>query len=239
MTQGMETEPNRMVLSLMGSLTEQQRLRALPYLSRILHAAQGGGVLPSLGALDTLLAGQDGRTARWSKGDDGLISFTVTSRGVPAAEWAHVIGLYNITSVARDVFSYASQISRVTKELVYEAPTSDVTYNVVVVPNLRAARYETTVRGIRVYVKEMGWQEPHWEVAGLLVFERIFDQLESMGLRRIITMHRPILNRGRVPHQLGVIRRPDGQPMVDSYYGWPEQTYDEGTGFAFVSRIPA
>lgn len=228
-----------MLLSLMGQLTEQQRLRALPHLSRILHAAQGGAVLPSLDALDTLLAGQNGRTARWSKGDDGLISFTVTSRGVPAAEWAHVIGLYNITSVARDVFSYASLKGRLTDELVYGAPTSDVTYDVVVVPNRKTTRYETTVRDIRTYAAEMGWQEPHWEVAGLLVSERIFDHIESMGLRRIITMHRPILNEGRVPCQLGVIRRPDGQPMVDSYYGWPEQTYDEGTGFAFVRRISA
>lgn len=158
----------------------------------------------------------------WTVDGDGNIYFTVTSNGFTREQWEQYLERrgWRIGDYARQVLRRAS-----------EAPTSGVTYNIVVRPGKKIS--DRITKKIRAAADKKGWVKPHWEVACLIRDTFTDEQLEQMGLWYIVTMHEPIKDSGGGPDLLSAYRGGDGR-WLSASYGEPDDYWGDSGGFAFV-----
>ena len=92
---------------------------------------------------------------------------------------------------------------------------------------------ERTTDKIRAYAVERGYLDPPVEVAPL-VREMFSDEdLEQIGLRALIIMHKPVSGLGGGPRLLGVIRDGGGR-RLSAFDGEPGVSWSHGFGFVFL-----
>lgn len=160
----------------------------------------------------------------WTVDDEGNIHFTLTSNGFTRERWESHLERrrWQISNHARQVLRRAS-----------EAPTSSVTYNIVVRPGKSISDSDRITKKIRAVAEKYGWLKPHWEVACLIRDAFTDEQLEQMGLWYIVTMHEPIKDSDGDPSLLSSDRDVGGRWLIADY-GRPDDGWNDDGGFAFA-----
>jgi hypothetical protein len=180
-----------------------------------------------MAGLQCLIEGKDRSNSfswPWAVGDKGNIHFTLTSNGLTRTQWEQHLERrgWLIGGYARQVLRRAS-----------EAPTSGVTYNIVVCPAKKISASGRITKKICATANKKGWLKPHWEVACLIRDRFTDEQLEQMGLWYIVTMHKLIKDSDGGSFLLYSHRHGAGRQLNAGYEG-PGGHWDDGGGFAFV-----
>ena len=163
--------------------------------------------------------------------EKGDYYFWVISNGLTREHWKQYLECrgWKIDIYTHYVLNHAS-----------EAPTSSgIRHYVVVRPGTKISNSDRTPKKIHAVAEKYGWLKPHWEVTCLIRDAFSYEELEFMGLDRIIVMHKPINNVHDIPHQLFLghfnYNREDGFSVTRSN---PVEFFSSDSGFAFSARLP-
>lgn len=162
-------------------------------------------------------------TTAWTVDNEGNIHFTLTSNSFSREQWEQYLdrGGWRIRDFARQVLRRASI-----------APTNARTYRIVVRPSKNISDNDRITKKIRAHAEERGWLKPHWEVACLIRDKFTDEELESMGMLYIVTMHEPIKDLIGVTRLLASSGG-DGGRWFYAYHDTPEAYWHGFGGFAF------
>jgi hypothetical protein len=155
--------------------------------------------------------------------ENGVIYFSVTSDGTTGAEWTSKLE----KKTGKLVSVYAKSVLNSPDF----KPTKGVTYNIAV---LKGELFANHALNIRTEAKRRGFETPNAEISCLIRMKFTDEEIETMGLKWIVTMHEPIIDFSGNPNILGMI-------WNDYYcisacgggYVWPRVR-----GFAFVIPQP-
>ncbi len=177
-------------------------------------------------------------TRSWRE-ENGVIYFTLPpTDGTTGEAW--------IKRLEEKKFRISDYTKRVLRSPDFK-PTSGVTTEIAVLKGMLFKGNDRITKKIRTEADRRGWTKPNAEIA-CLIREMFSDkELEAMGLRWIVTMHRPIKDFVGYPNLLDASRgggddanRGGGGRWLDACYDNPDNGWHRGFGFAFaVSQVPA
>ena len=152
-------------------------------------------------------------------------TITVISDGTTGEKW--------ITSLEKS----GIVVSRYAKELLQSKdfiPTTAVVYKVAIIKGDELSDKQLiTIKDIREEVENRGYLTPPVELACLLREKLSNDDLKKMGLRWLITLHKPIVDSFGGPSLLGADANV-AEPWLDACYGGPARRWVRESGFACV-----
>jgi hypothetical protein len=156
----------------------------------------------------------------WAKDEWGNIRFNLVSNGFTGKQWAQHFSRDRLSDWSYDTLCRVDDMS------------------------FRGKRHDIIVTGgcgiklvtlkIRQFAALMEWREPHWEVACLIADAFTDDQIEEMGLWRIITMHQPIQDSDGYMRLFSYRRHDAGYKLRTVYEGGRYERFEDGDRFAFV-----
>lgn len=161
---------------------------------------------------------------RWEE-VNGVICFTVTSHGTTGPEWLKRSPTPNF----RQIDGWCEDI--------LDSPefkaTSGVTYEVAVLTGRLFSDHARKLRKVRTDARRRNFGTPNAEVACLIREAFSDEELEAMGFRDIVVMHKSIKDREHDKMLLCVSSREEGGLLSvhedDSLF-----TFERDTGFAFL-----
>ena len=160
----------------------------------------------------------------WSE-KAGVISFSVTSDGTSGRKW---IKRLERKGFKVGVHAKSALLSRQFK------PTKGVTTNIKILKGEMWSDVRRTTKNILATAVKRKLTRPNAEVA-CLIREMFSDiQLEAMGLRWVIVMHRFIKDVDGGPSALDICSRDDGSWLRANYIG-SGRKWDRERGFAFAT----
>jgi hypothetical protein len=164
----------------------------------------------------------------WTVDKDGTIRFSVTSDGTTGPEWADWFKTngYNLGSEAEFILRSSS----------FRPSVKGTTYEIAVLKGDLFTDQNRTTSNLRAKADSLGFKqgkEVNPEIACLI--RRMFsdEEIEAMGLWRIVTLHQPIGGSGGGPGLLGADRGGSGR-WLGAYYGEPVDRWRRDLGFACV-----
>ena len=180
--------------------------------------------------VDRLLRGEipvSEPTRSWRE-KDGVIYFSVTSYGTTGEEWARRLegmGFYFVASI----------------ESILRSPdfksTSGMTTEVAVLKGVLFGDNDRTTRVICAEAARRKLITPNAEIACLIRLKFTDAEIEAMGFRWIVAMHKPIRDFAYDPSLLGVGPHADGLWLLE-YDHRPDDRWPSAYGFAFaVSQV--
>jgi hypothetical protein len=104
---------------------------------------------------------------------------------------------------------------------------------IAILPGVLFSDADRITQKIRAEADRRRLGEPNAEVSRLIQKYLASEDLEEMGLARIVPMHQPIKDSGGAPGVLGVPRSVDGL-WLGACYADPDGRWHRGAGFAFV-----
>ncbi|HEY9583271.1 MAG TPA: hypothetical protein VJK09_03150, partial [Candidatus Paceibacterota bacterium] len=154
--------------------------------------------------------------------EDGVIYFSVTSDGTTGEAW--------ITRLERGGFrlDYTKKVLRSPDF----KPTTGVTTEIAVLKGKLFSDNDRITSKIRAEADKRKWQKPNAEVACLIREKFTDEDIETMGLWWIITMHE-LIQVGGDPSVLGAGRSGDGR-WLNACRIKPDGRWNREVGFAFV-----
>jgi len=158
---------------------------------------------------------------------DGVICFSVISDGTNGEEW-----IARLESKGFRVNNYAKSVLR-SKSF---KTTSGVTYEVAVLKGELFSDNERITGNISKDAENRELTAPNAEVACLIREKYSDKELEAMELYWIITMHNSIKDSDGDPRLFGIFRNGRGSWLYSDYVR-PDNWWDRGSGFAFVSQV--
>ncbi|KKS64141.1 MAG: hypothetical protein UV34_C0049G0004 [Parcubacteria group bacterium GW2011_GWB1_42_6] len=159
------------------------------------------------------------------RGQDGMIYLSVTSDGATGAQW--------IKRLKKKGFRIGDYAKQVLCSPDFK-PTSGVTYEIAVLKGMLFEDNNRITLKIRAEAEKRGWTKPNAEITCLIREKFSDEEMESMGLWRIVVMHEPIKDSDGVPILLGAYRGGDGQWLYACCDN-PGGRWDRDYGFAFVA----
>ena len=158
----------------------------------------------------------------------GVIYFSVRSDGTTGEGW-----IMRLEKNGIRIGDYAKSVLR-SKDF---KPTSGHLTKVAVLKGLLFEDNDRSTKKVHAFAAERKLEAPNAEVACLIRDAFSDEEIEVIGLWRIVTMHGPINDYGGGPRLLGVGRSDDGR-WLSAYYGRPEYRWFRACGFAFaVSQV--
>lgn len=161
---------------------------------------------------------------RWRE-QDGVIYLSVTSDGTTGPEW--------ITRLEKK----GSRLSKWAKDVLISPdfkPTRGVTYEIAVLKGMLFEDSDRVTKKIRADAERRNLTKPNAEVACLIRENFSDEEIEAMGLWRIVAMHEPINDSDGDPDLLSAGRGGGGRWLSADYFG-PDCGWDREFGFAFVA----
>lgn len=161
---------------------------------------------------------------RWRE-KDGIIRLEVISDGTTGPEWIKRLEEkgFKLSKLAKGVLNSSDF-----------KPTKDVAYRIAILKGMLFIDSDRTTSKIRTEANRRNWQKPNPEVACLIRELLSDEELEAMGLWRIVVFHESIKYSGGGPVLLYVYRG-DGGRWLDACCGRPVGHWFSDLGFAFVS----
>lgn len=159
---------------------------------------------------------------------DGVIYFSVTSDGTTGPEWINRLESngFAISQGARDVLCSSDF-----------KPTSGVTTEVAVLKGTLFEDGDRITTKIRAEADKRKLSKSNAELACLIREKFTDEEIEAMGLIRIVAIHEPINNSYGSSSLLHATRDHIGRWLDSSYYG-PDSRWGRAHGFAFaVSQV--
>jgi len=156
--------------------------------------------------------------------ENGEIYLTVTSDGTTGPEWIERLKEMNF------------RISNYAKSVLCSAdfnPTDGITTEVMILKGELFEDNDRITKKIRAEAERRNIATPNAEIACLIREKFSDEEIEKMGLWRIVAMHKAIKTSGGRSGLLGVSRGGDGR-WLSAYYAYPGGRWDLETGFAFV-----
>ena len=156
---------------------------------------------------------------------DGTITFTVTSDGTTGLEW---IG--RLKAAGHKVNDYTEQLLR-SSDFV---PTNGMTTKIAVLPGkLWTTNSNRLTKNIRAEALKRKLVKPNVEVACLIRMMFTNEEIRSMGLHRLVIMHKPINDVGGSSGLLTVGAGGSGS-WLGAYWDDPDYRWDSQDGFVFA-----
>lgn len=156
---------------------------------------------------------------------DGVIYFSVTSDGTTGPQWIARLEKkgFRLSKWAKDVLN-SSEFK----------PTSGVTYDCVILKGGLFSDEGRITEKIRAEAGKRKFEKPNAEVACLIRENFSDEDIESMGLVWLVTMHKPIKDSDGHPSLLGANRRGEGR-WFGAYCDEPDSRWDREDGFVFLA----
>lgn len=156
---------------------------------------------------------------------DGTITFTVTSDGTTGLEW-----IDRLKAAGHKVNDYAEQLLR-SSDFV---PTNGMTTKSVVLPGkLWTTDSNRLTKNIRAEALKRKLVKPNVEVACLIRMMCTNEEIRSMGLLRLVIMHKPIKDAAGSSVLLTVLAGVS-ESWLDAYWVRPVYQWDSRSGFVFA-----
>lgn len=160
--------------------------------------------------------------------EDGVIYFSVTSDGTTGEDW--------IKRLSRNSFWIGDFAKQVLRSPDFR-PTSGVTTEVAVLKGMLFEDNDRITKKICVEADKRKLSKPNVELVCLIREKFTDEEIEAMGLWRIVVMHEPI-NDSRGSLALLCADRYNLGRWLDAYYGMPGSEWGRDSGFAFaVSQV--
>lgn len=151
---------------------------------------------------------------------DGIIYFSVTSRGTTGEEWVERF----------DMNGYTKSVLRSPDF----KPTNGITTEIAVLKGMLFEDNDRITKKIRAEANKRKLTKPNAEVACLIREKFTDEEIEAMGLWGIVAMHELIKDSDGDPLLLYAYRFVDGRWLYASYDN-PGHRWGREYGFAFVA----
>lgn len=164
------------------------------------------------------------RVHRWRE-EDGVIYLSVTSDGTTGPQW-----IKRLEKKGAQISDWARQLLNSQNFF----PTSGVTTEIAILKGTLFDDNDRITHKIRAEADRRGLVKPNPEAACLIRQAFSDEEIESMGLRWIVTMHDPIKDSVGAPCLLYV---DGGGQWLRAGYDNPGLGWYRGSGFAFVVSV--
>ena len=198
-----------------------------------LTAGQLNAIVKKIGGHDAALKFLRGEltvsepTRSWRE-QDGVIYLSVTSDGTTGPEW-----IAHLEKKGFLVGDYAKSVL-CSKDF---KPTSGITTEIAILKGMLFEDSNRVTKKIRVEAESRKLTKPNAEVACLIRENFSYEEIEAMGLWRIVVMHEPINDYRGDPKLLSANRNGNGA-WLNTDYDNPDSKWHRGNGFAFgVSQV--
>ena len=166
------------------------------------------------------------RHPRWHE-KDSIIYFSVTSNGMTGKAW-----IKRLEGNGFHIGNYAKQVLRSPSF----KPTNGRTTEVAVLKDRLCGYNDRTTATIRAEAGKRNLYTPNAELACLIREKFRDDEIETMGLRSIVTMHESINDSHGNPYVLYLMGRYGVGCVLDAFCDRPDNIWgeDAAAGFAFT-----
>jgi len=205
------------------------------FASARLTAGQLNAIVKKMGGYEKALAFLSGKITvsepiRSWREQDGVIYFTVVSNRKTGQEWMDYF-----TSKGNRISIRAKQL--LLSDDFKNTITNKVVTEMAVLKGMLFNDGDRTIDNIRAEARKRNWSAPNAEDACLIRDMFTDEDLKTMGLFWLITMHKPIEDSGGGPGLLSANRDGDGG-WLRAYCDEPGHRFYRGGGFAFtVSQV--
>ena len=166
--------------------------------------------------------------ARAWREQDGVIYFNVTSDGTTGPEW--------ISRLEKKGFRVGDYAKSILNSHNFK-PTSGIITEVAVLKGMLFSDSDRITKKIRKEANNRDFSTPNAELACLIREKFSDEEIEDMGLVRVVVMHEPIKDSDGGPSLLSAYRSGRGR-WLRAYYDYPGSRWDRSSGFAFaVSQV--
>lgn len=163
-------------------------------------------------------------TRNWRE-QDGIIYLSVTSDGTTGPQW-----IERLEKKGFQIEKYAKSVLRSSDF----KPTSGVTTEIAVLKDSLFKDNDLITKKIRAFARERKLTTPNAEVACLIRENFSDEEIEVMGLWRIVVMHEPIKKDSEGDLSLLSADRYDDGRRLYECRGKPDNGWGRDNGFAFV-----